>query len=215
MSVYDWSYLFKGLTQTLLLSLITIALSIPLAIILGLIRSIRNRHPVIVAIQYLIGAYVFVVRGTPLMLQLMFVFFGLPFMGINLSSFTSGIIALSSYSIAYMTEVVRTGVESIGQTQWDGASSLGFNYLQTMRHIVLPQAVRIMLAPSVSFFIGLIKDSSLCAVIGIVELSRAGRVIVERTHEALFIFSVVATMYFVICYPLARFSKYVERRLTY
>ena len=82
-----------------------------------------------------------------------------------------------------------------------------------MRHVILPQALRIMLPPSVSFFIGLIKDSSLCAVIGFVELARAGRIIVERTNQSLLIFVVVAFVYFVICYPLSMFSQRLERAL--
>jgi len=198
---------------TLLLSLVTMAIGIPLAVLLGLFRSLQIRNPVISFLKTIITACVFTIRGTPLMLQLIFVFFGLPFMGINLSPLISAFITLGIYSIAYLAEVVRTGIESISKTQWDGAASLGFNYVQTMRLVILPQAFKIMIPPSVSFFIGLIKDSSLCAVIGLVELARAGRIIVERSHEALLIFSMIALIYFVICYPLSRISKRLERKL--
>ncbi len=148
------------------------------------------------------------------MLQLIFVFFGLPFVGINISAMSAAFISLSVYSVAYLTEIVRTGIESIAWTQWEASSSLGFNFLQTMRLVIFPQAFKIMIPPAVSFFIGLIKDSSLCAVIGIVELSRAGRIIVERSHQSLLIFTLVALIYFVVCYPLSRFSQHLEKNFT-
>jgi polar amino acid transport system permease protein len=143
----------------------------------------------------------------------MFLFFGLPFMGINLPPLPSAFIALAVYSVAYLSEIVRTGIESIAKTQWDGAASLGLNYFQTMRLIVLPQAFQIMIPPTVSFLIGLIKDSSLCAVIGLVELARTGNILVEKTHQPLLVFTIVAFIYFVICYPLSRYSQKLERTL--
>ena len=213
MSSYDLIFLAEGTAITLLLSLVTIVVSIPLAILIGLYRSLVIKNPIVSLFKFIINTCIVTIRGTPLMLQLMFVFFGLPFMGINLSPLISAFIALGIYSVAYLTEIVRTGIESISKTQWDGAESLGFNYYQTMKLIILPQAFKIMIPPTVSFFIGLIKDSSLCAVIGLVELARAGRIIVERSHEALLIFSTIAFIYFVLCFPLSRLSKRLECKL--
>jgi polar amino acid transport system permease protein len=153
------------------------------------------------------------VRGTPLMAQLIFLFFGLPMMGIEMPSLTAAMLGLSLYSVAYVAEIVRGGIDSVAKDQWDAATALGLNYLQTMWRVILPQALRIMLPPSVSFFIGLIKDSSLVAVIGFVELARAGRIIVERTNQSLLIFVIVAVVYFIICYPLSLFSQRLERAL--
>lgn len=212
-SIFDISFLAKGAVLTLILSLGTMLLSVPLAILLGLIRSINKKNAFLSLIKAIIGVGVGIIRGTPLMLQLMFVFFGLPFLGLNIPALTASFVALVIYSVAYLAEIVRTGVESIAVTQWDGSGSLGLNYMQTMRYVILPQATKIMVPPSVSFFIGLIKDSSLCATIGLVELARAGRIIVERTHDSLLIFTVIAAVYFVICYPLSRLSKKLERKL--
>ena len=148
------------------------------------------------------------------MLQLIFVFFGLPFIGIDIPVMGAAFMALGVYSVAYLTEIVRTGIDSVATTQWEASVSLGFKYMQTMRLVILPQAFKIMIPPTVSFFIGLIKDSSLCAVIGIVELSRAGRILVERTYQSLLIFSIVAMVYFIVCFPLSRFSQKLEKDLT-
>ena len=213
-SIFDWTLLGKGAGLTLILTIGTMLISVPLALLLGIIRAIDIRNVFLSSIQHILTFLIAIIRGTPLMLQLMFVFFGLPFLGFNFSSLTASFFTLIIYSIAYMAEIVRTGIESIAATQWDGSASLGLNYWQTMRYVILPQAFKIMIPPTVGFFIGLVKDSSLCATIGLLELARAGRIIVERTHESLPFFSIVAVIYFVICYPLSRLSKRLERKLT-
>ncbi|MGE5583561.1 MAG: amino acid ABC transporter permease [Bacillota bacterium] len=212
-NLYDVAFLLKGFLVTILLCLGTMALSLPGAVLVGLFRSIRSKNPVIAGIKLVLDFFISAVRGTPLMLLLMFLFFGLPFMNINMSPLAAALVGLAVYSIAYIAEIIRTGIESIAQDQWDGAATLGFNYLQTMRVIILPQAVRIMLPPAVGFFIGLIKDSSLTAVIGFVELARVGRVIVEKTHQSLLVFSIVALLYFIICYPLSMMTQRMEKAL--
>ena len=209
----DLTFIGQGAITTILLSLGTMAISLPLAVLVGLVRSVRKPNILVKGVQSVFGIVVSAVRGTPLMAQLIFLFFGLPMLGIEMPSLTAAMLGLSLYGIAYLAEIVRGGIESVAEDQWDAATALGLNYLQTMWRVILPQAVRIMLPPSVSFFIGLIKDSSLVAVIGFVELARAGRIVVERTSQSLLIFAVVAAVYFVICYPLSLFSQRLERAL--
>lgn len=209
----DFTFILEGMGITVVLCSVTMVLSLAAAFCLGVFRALASKLLVIRLIQLLLTLLIGVLRGTPLMLQLMFLFFGLPFVGVNLSPATSAVLGLSVYSTAYLAEIVRTGIESVAKDQWDGAAALGFTYLQTMRAVILPQAVRIMIPPTVSFFLGLIKDSSLCAVIGFVELARAGRIIVEKTHQSLLIFSLVALLYFVICYPISRWSQRLEKQL--
>ena len=209
----DLTFIGQGAITTILLSLGTLAISLPLAVFVGLVRSVRKPNILVKGVQFVFGIVVSAVRGTPLMAQLIFLFFGLPMLGIEMPSITAAMLGLSLYGIAYLAEIVRGGIESVAEDQWDAATALGLNYLQTMWRVILPQAVRIMLPPSVSFFIGLIKDSSLVAVIGFVELARAGRIVVERTGQSLLIFAVVAAVYFVICYPLSLFSQRLERAL--
>lgn len=214
LSTADFLYLIEGAGMTIVLSIVTMIVSIPIAILLGLVRAIKSRNLILLVIQWGIGLGITVIRGTPLLLQLIFVFFGLPFIGIDIPVMGAAFMALGVYSVAYLTEIVRTGIDSVATTQWEASVSLGFKYMQTMRLVILPQAFKIMIPPTVSFFIGLIKDSSLCAVIGIVELSRAGRILVERTYQSLLIFSIVAMVYFIVCFPLSRFSQKLEKDLT-
>lgn len=212
-NIYDLTFILRGFLITIGLCLGTMVISSPAAILIGLVRAMKSKNPIVKSVQAILTLYIKAIRGTPLMLILMFLFFGFPFIGINLSPVSSGIIGLSVYCVAYLAEIVRTGVESIAKAQWEGAAALGFSYLQTMQAIILPQAFKIMLPPSASFFIGLIKDSSLCAVIGFVELARAGRVIVEKTHQSLLVFGLVALLYFLICYPLSNITQKMEKAL--
>jgi polar amino acid transport system permease protein len=207
---YDFLLIAKGFGTTLLLCSCVMLASLPLAFLLGLFRSRKIGNMVIRVIQGGATLLINAVRGTPLMLQLVFLFFGLPFMGINISPLTSAVVGLSVYSVAYLAEIVRSGVDSVAKDQWEAAASLGMKYFSTMTLVILPQAIRIMIPPTVGFFIGLIKDSSLCAVIGFVELSRAGRLLVEKTHLSLQIFMIVAILYFLICYPLSKMAKRME-----
>jgi len=212
-NLYDFTFILKGVGITIVLCSITMILSLAAAFLIGIFRALQSNIIVVRVVKQALTVLIGVLRGTPLMLQLMFLFFGLPFVGVNLSPTTAAVLGLSVYSTAYLAEIVRTGIESIAKDQWDGAAALGFSYLQTMQAVILPQAVRIMIPPTVSFFLGLIKDSSLCAVIGFVELARAGRMIVEKTHESLLVFSVVALLYFLICYPISRVSQRLEKQL--
>jgi len=209
----DLSFIGMGALVTIALSLGTMLISLPVSLLVGLIRSVPHPNLLVTGVQYLFRVFISIFRGTPLMAQLIFLFFGLPMLGIEMPSLVAALLGLSLYSVAYLAEIVRGGVESIAKDQWDAATSLGFNYLQTMRVVILPQAVRIMLPPFVGFFIGLIKDSSLASVIGFVELARSGRIIVERTGQSLLIFLLVALMYFIICYPLSLFSQRLEKAL--
>ena len=207
---YDFLLIAKGLGTTLFLCSFVMLASLPLAFLLGLFRSRKTGNIAIRAIQGGANLLINAIRGTPLMLQLVFLFFGLPFMGINISPLTSAVVGLSLYSIAYLAEIARAGVDSVAKDQWEAAASLGMKYFPTMTLVILPQAIKIMVPPTVGFFIGLIKDSSLCAVIGFVELSRAGRLLVEKTHMSLQIFLIVAILYFLICYPLSKIAKRME-----
>ena len=211
---YDYVLLAKGFGITLFLCFSVMLASLPFAFLIGLFRSRKSKNIYIGFIQAIVNLLINAIRGTPLMLQLVFLFFGLPFMGINLSPLLSAIIGLSTYSIAYLAEIVRTGVESIAKDQWEAASALGMRYFPSMLFVVLPQAIKIMVPPTVGFFIGLIKDSSLCAVVGFMELSRAGRLIVEKTHLSFQVFLIIALLYFLICYPLSKMAKKMEKTMT-
>ena len=156
-------------------------------------------------------------RGTPLILVAYVWGLGIPALHIAVISdqslFTYGIIALTLVYTAYVTEVYRAGIESVHPSQRMAARSLGLTYAQTMRHVVLPQALRMSFAPTVGFLVQLIKGTSLAAIIGFVELSRSGQLVSSITYKPLLAFGLVAVCYFAICFPLSRYSARLERRL--
>ena len=160
------------------------------------------------------AVYIEVIRDSPLLMQLYLVFFALPILlKVEVPIFWAGVAALIINASAFMAEIVRAGIQSVGKDQWDAARSLGMGYVQIMRYVVMPQAVRVMIPPGVGLFIGLIKDSSIVSVMSYIELTRVGQILTEKTFLSFQVFGIVAALYFVICYPLSRLALYSERRL--
>ncbi len=197
-----------GASVTLKLTLISIFFGLIIGSIAGLGRVSKNKIPFAIS-----TAYVEVIRGTPLLVQILIVYFGLPAIGINLQPEPAGIIALSVCSGAYIAEIVRAGIESIPTGQMEAARSLGMTYLQAMRYVILPQAFRNVLPALGNEFIALLKDSSLLSVISIVELTRVGRQIVNTTFNAWTPFLGVALFYLMMTIPLSRLVAYSQRKL--
>jgi polar amino acid transport system permease protein len=160
------------------------------------------------------AAYIEIIRDSPLLMQLYVIFFALPILlKVEVPVFWAGVAALVINGSAFMAEIVRAGIQSVGRDQWEAARSLGMGYVQIMRWIVLPQALRVMIPPGVGLFIGLVKDSSIVSVLSYVELTRAGQILMEKTFLSFQVFGIVAALYFLICYPLSRLALYSERRL--
>ncbi len=197
-----------GAMVTLKLTLLSILFGLIIGTIAGLGRVSKNIIPFALS-----TAYVEVIRGTPLLVQILIVYFGLPAIGINLQPEPAGIIALSICSGAYIAEIVRAGIESIPLGQMEAARSLGMTYFQAMRYVILPQAFRNILPALGNEFIALLKDSSLLSVISIVELTRVGRQIVNTTFNAWTPFLGVALFYLMMTIPLSRLVAYSQRKL--
>lgn len=151
-------------------------------------------------------------RGSPLLIQLFFIYYGLPSIGLTLNCNTAGVIGLALNSGAYMSEIIRAAVVSIDKGQSEAAFSCGFTRIQTLWHIILPQAARISLPPLMNAFSGLLKDSSLISVISITELTRSGNLIYSRTYRPFEIYLTLGIFYFVMTYTVSLFSYYIERR---
>jgi polar amino acid transport system permease protein len=199
--------LARGLWMTLKISFFSIFIAIGIGIVAGLMRI----SPVYV-LRKLAITYVELVRGTPLLVQIfiLYFFFGKIF---NLSQMQAGVAALSIFTGAYIAEIVRAGIQSIHKGQTEAARSLGLNYIQTMRHVILPQALRRTLPPMAGQFINLIKDSSLVSVIAITDLTKAGREVISATHSPFEIWFTVAAMYLVLTASLSYIVTRIERRL--
>ena len=201
--------LAEGSLVTLQLFLITLLLAVPLGLALALVRISRFR----VASQAVNG-YIWLMRGTPLMLQMLFIYYALPFVpgiGIRLPDFPAAIVAFALNYAAYFAEIFRAGIQSIDRGQYEGAKVLGFSYGQTMRRIVLPQVIKRILPPMSNETITLIKDTSLIYVLALNDLLRAARGIVQRDFT-ITPFIVAAAFYLLMTLVLTWFFQRLEKR---
>jgi polar amino acid transport system permease protein len=160
----------------------------------------------------LVGAYVALFQGTPLLMQLFLAYFGIALFGINVSPWLAAAVALTLYTSAFLTEIWRGCVASIGKGQWEAAQSLAMNFREQLRHVVLPQAMKIAIPPTVGFLVQVIKGTALASVIGFIELTKAGTMITNATFKPFVVYSCVALMYFALCYPISLYAKVLERR---
>lgn len=160
------------------------------------------------------SGYIALFQGTPLLMQLFLMFFGLPMLGFRIEPWTAAALGLTFYASAYLAEIWRSGVEALPRGQWDAGASLGLHYLQELRLIVLPQAFRITLAPTIGFLVQLIKSTALTSIIGFEELLRTANAINNATFEPFTVYGLVAIIFFILCYPLTQYARVLERNAT-
>ncbi len=161
-------------------------------------------------VKSLIAGYVQVFQGTPLLMQLFLVYFGLAALGLPTSAWTAAAVCLTLYASAFLAEIWRGCVDAVPRGQWDAAKSIGLSFAQQLRFIVLPQAGKIAIAPTVGFLVQVIKGTALASIIGFVELTKAAQMITNATFKPFVVYSVVALFYFALCYPISRLSKRLE-----
>lgn len=157
--------------------------------------------------------YIKVFQGTPLLMQLFMAYFAPGILGFNVDPWGAAALGLSFHASAFLGEIWRGSIEVVPRGQWEAASALGLRYTSKMFLIVIPQAVRIAIPPTIGFLVQLIKGTSLASIIGFVELTRAAQVINNATFRPFAIFGLVALSYFVICWPLSTYSRYMESKL--
>ncbi|MGE5704682.1 MAG: amino acid ABC transporter permease [Clostridia bacterium] len=202
--------LFSGLWVTLEIAVISLVIAMIIGLAFGLLRISNNS-----ILRFIAECYVNIIRGTPLLVQVLFIYFGLPgAFDFKLSAFMAGVIAISINAGAYLVEIFRAGIESIDRGQMEAGRALGFTYGQTMNYVILPQAVKRMIPAFVNQFIITIKDTSLLSVIGIAELTMEGQTIYSSNFRAFEILGAIAVIYFILIYVLTIVSNRLERRLT-
>ncbi len=157
--------------------------------------------------------YVELFQGTPLLMQLFLVYFGLPALGVEVSAWLAAALCLTLYASAFLADIWRGCVEAIPRGQWDGGASLGLRYLAQLRLVILPQAMRLAIPPTVGFLVQLVKSTALASIVGYHELTRTAQILTNATFQPFVIFGLVALIYFVLCYPLTQASRALERRL--
>lgn len=201
--------LLKGaLFYSLTLTVLSFAIGMALAIVTALAR-LSPFKPLI----WLARAYVSFIRGTPLLVQLFIIFYGLPNLGVTLEPFPAAVIGFSLSVGAYGSEIVRAAILSIPKGQWEAAYSIGMTYVQALRRIILPQAARVSLPPWANSFISLVKDTSLAAVILVPEMFRKAQEIAAANYEYLLVYSEAALIYWMICFFLSLVQDRLEQRL--
>ena len=200
-------FLLKGALLTVFFS----ATSEVIGIVIGLVTSVI-RVTKIKVLSQLAVIYVDLFRGTPLLMQIIFIYYALPYLGINLPAIVAGIVALSVNSGAYVSEIFRAGIESIDKGQTEAARSLGLSYMQAMRYVVIPQSIKRVLPPLTNEFVALIKDSSLLSVIAIAELMRTAKEMMSWKMNPSSL-TAAAIIYLIITLPLTRAISHMEGRL--
>ncbi len=200
-------YLLEAARWTVLLSLIAFVggalVGLPLALMrvskVGLLRKLAS-------------GYIQLIQGTPLLIVLFLSYFGLGILGYKLIPLVAAGISLTLYAAAFLGEIWRGCIQAVPRTQWEASDCLGLSRAQQYVYVILPQAVRLAIPPTVGFMVQIVKNTSLASVIGFVELARAGQIVNNSTFEPFVIFSVVAAIYFVLCYPLSIAARTLERR---
>ncbi|GAA5345084.1 amino acid ABC transporter permease [Planifilum fimeticola] len=200
-------YVLSGMGYTLILSLLTMGVGLVLGLVTAMARMSRR-----VLLRWPARAYISVIRGTPLLVQLFILFYGLPVIGITLDPITAAVIGLSLNVGGYSAETIRGAVSSISKGQWEAAKSLNMTYLQTMRRIVIPQSVRVALPPLANTFLSLVKDTALLSVITVPEMLYRAKIVGGSTLDYMTPYLLVALLYWVICTILNALNERLEKR---
>ena len=210
MRTFGWSeflFILEAARWTIGLSMIAFIGGAIGGLLIALSRTSENHWA-----QLLAGGFIRIFQGTPLLLQLFLVFFGAPVLGLDINPWVAAGVALVLNSSAFLGEIWRGCIDAIPSGQWEAALALNLRYAARMRYVILPQAFKIALAPTVGYMVQIIKGTSLAAIIGFAEVTRSGQIINNATFQPLIVFSVVAAIYFVLCWPLSLLAAHMERR---
>ena len=204
----NWDTILQGVLITIALAFLAEIVGITLGLLLSLLKIARSK-----ILSWPAQLYIDIFRGTPLLIQIIIIFFTTASVGLRMNSlFFAGLVALALNSAAYVAEIFRSGIQSIDKGQMEAGRASGLTYGQTMRHIIVPQAVRRTIPPLTNEFVTLVKDTSLVSVIGLAELLRAARVIQSQTFNGTPLIA-AALIYLAICLPLIYLANALERRL--
>lgn len=208
--IRSWPLLLAATGETVLLSLASGILSTLLGVALALAQLFAPR-----VVRAFVEVFLYVMRGVPLLVLLFAMYYALPYTGVDLSPRVGGILVLASYFSAFMAEIFRSAILAVPKGQWDAARAVGFYGRPLLSEVVVPQALRLAAPSYVNTMIMLVKGTSLVSIIGLWELTMAGRQIVERTLASFQVFGAVALIYFVLCYGLSLAGRALEKRFSY
>ncbi|CAN7743578.1 amino acid ABC transporter permease [Pseudorhodoferax sp. LjRoot39] len=210
MRTFGWSeflFIVEAAKWTLALSAIAFVGGVVLGLLVALARTAEHRGA-----QFLATGFIQIFQGTPLLLQLFLIFFGFPVLGLDINPWVAAGIALTLNTAAFLAEIWRGCIQAVPGGQREAALALNLSYVDRMRFVILPQAFKIALPPTVGYLVQVIKGTSLAAIIGFAEVTRAGQIINNATFQPLHVFTTVAAVYFVICWPLSLLAARMEKR---
>lgn len=212
--VYDnrYKYILEGLTNTIIISIFAVLIGIIIGTLIALIRNNYEQNGKMKVLNFIAKLYVSIIRGTPVILQLMIIYY-IIFKSVDINIILVGILAFGINSGAYVSEIIRAGINSIPIGQTEAGYSLGLKYHQVMQHIVLPQAIKNILPALGNEFITLIKETSTGAYIGIIELTKASDIIASRTYDYFFPLCIIAIIYLILTITLSKLVNLMERKL--
>ncbi|HSI01053.1 MAG TPA: amino acid ABC transporter permease [Reyranella sp.] len=201
-------FLVQALQWTILLALVAFAGGGIVGMVIAVLRTAERRVPRGIAI-----AYIKLFQGTPLLMQLYLVYFGANLLGLQANAWLAAALGLTLYTSAFLGEIWRGCIQAIPRGQWDGARALALGPLARLRFVILPQALRIAIPPTVGFMVQVLKGTSLASIIGFTELTRAAQMVNNATFRPFMVYALVAGLYFLCCWPLSLLSQRLERRL--
>ncbi|SOC35750.1 amino acid ABC transporter membrane protein 2 (PAAT family) [Rhizobium subbaraonis] len=208
MGIQEFTYLLQGLAWTLFLTAIGFAGGIFFGLVVALMRVSPSAWLRVPAICW-IGLF----QGTPLLMQLFVAYFGLPLIGFDLPAWGAVSVALTAHASAFLGEIWRGAIQAVPKGQSEAAQALGLHGVSRMFDVVLPQAFKLSLPATVGFLVQLLKGTSLAAIVGFIELARAGTIVSNQIYRPLLVFGVVGAMYFAMCWPLSLWGRTLERRM--
>jgi polar amino acid transport system permease protein len=202
-------FVLAAVRWTLLLSLVAFLGGGAVGLAIAILRTSRWR-----ALRLLTAGYIQLFQGTPVLMQLFLTYYGLAVLfNMQIDPWPAVTLAFTLYSGAFLGEIWRGSIQAIPRTQWEASACLSLSYLEQLRFVILPQAMRISIPPTVGFLVQLIKGTSIASIIGVVELTRAGQLMVNVTFQPMLVYPVVAALYFAVCWPLSLLSRSLERRI--
>ena len=206
-----YKYIISGLGNTIVMALFAVIIGLIFGLLIALIRNNYENNKRLPLLNTLCKGYVAIIRGTPVLLQLMIIYYVI-FASVNINVVLVGIIAFGLNSAAYVSEIIRAGLDSIDKGQMDGGRALGFNYHETMRYIILPQALKNVMPALCNEFITLLKETSVAGYIGIIQLTKAGDIIASRTYKYFFPLILTALIYLILTLGLSKIVTRFEKR---
>ena len=210
LSIWNIIFLLKAMGVTFLLSLIGCLVGFGLGALLAIFRKTKSAF--LIPLRILIVIYTEIFRRVPFLVSLLLIFYIFQIAKITDSLFIIAIVTVCLIATAYIGEIVRSGLESVNQTQWDAAKAMNFSYYETLKEVIFPQAWKVIFPPAFSFFILFIKDTALASQIGVMELTFAGKILNNKGFSPILVFGTVLILYFILSFPLDRFGKYMERK---